>query len=226
MADEPVVEDVPQRPDERRVGRRRLINGLAIGGAIVGVGTASAAVARATGGSVYRSKQLTVDVACLGQLWREGAILKSSGDNDFRTPFAVEGWIYPAGTIIGDGFVALEEGSTGRWFCRGYNVGGEDRPEPHVNSHQDFLFGTIRPDRVFPPSMISTAGIEGTLDPSQVSIRAIIGGTGAYLGATGEVRGYFLGLNNTVIFPDLGQAPCWRFEFDMRVLETADGPTE
>ena len=127
MSDEPQANAVDAPAEDHKVGRRRLINGLAFSGAIVGVGAASAAVARATETSVYRSKRLTVDVACLGELWREGARGKNSGDNDYRTPFGVEGWIYPAGTILGDGFVPREKNSIGRWFCRGYGVGDDNR---------------------------------------------------------------------------------------------------
>ncbi|MEK7425050.1 MAG: hypothetical protein AAB131_14565 [Actinomycetota bacterium] len=225
-ASESAREGVVEPSVEPTVGRRRLINGLAIGGAVVGVGVASAAVARATGTSVYRAKALTVDVACLGNEYIEAAQWSKAGDNDFRVPFLVEGWIFPSGTITGDGYIPREENSIGRWLCRGYAVGTDNRDQPHVSSHQDFIFGSIRPERVFPQSIISTAGLEGTTDRSQVSVRSIIGGTGAYLGATGQTFGYLLGENSTVFFGNGGQAPSFRFEFDMRVLEAAGGPTD
>jgi hypothetical protein len=202
------------------VGRRNLVSSLAFGGLAVGAGAAGAWVVRANDAATYRKRALTVEVACLGNLWRTASVVDNAGDADFRTPFCVEGWIYPEGTIKGDGFAITEDGSIGRWFCHGWVVIDADRPQPHITSQQDFIFGAIQPTRLFPPDSINTAGLEGSDEREQIAHRAVIGGTGEYLGATGQVTQQFFATNTTPFFPEtVGESPCFRFIFDLRVLE-------
>ena len=220
MMDERVVDDAPSETGGAPVvGRRGLVGGLVLGGVAVGAGVAGGVASRASAASVYRSRSLTVEVACLGALWREGSRSNPADDGDFRAPFLVEGWIYPEGTIKGDGFIPVEDGAIGRWFCRGYALSDSQRGEPHVCSHQDFFFGAITPGRLFPPDLISSAGIEGTLDRTQVSTRAIIGGTGEYLGATGQVFQQFFATNTSYFPGTTDEGFCFRFDFDLRVLD-------
>jgi hypothetical protein len=196
------------------------VSGLALGGVAVGGGAAGALVARSTGSAGFHKKSLTVEVACLGNMWREGVKSNPADEGDFRAPFLVEGWIYPEGTIKVDGFIPTEEGSIGRWFCRGYIVIDNQRAEPHGSTHQDFIFGTITRANVFPRDTMSVTGLEGTSARDQVALRAVIGGTGAYLGAIGQVGERLIAKNSTVFAPDnIEHAPCFRFDFDIRVLD-------
>lgn len=199
----------------RPVGRRALIGGLAVGGAAVAGGVVGSRTASASG---FRQEQLTVDVACLGELWREAVKSNPADDGDFRAPFLVEGWIYPEGTIAGDGFIPREEGSIGRWFCHGYVAIDAGRPEPHVISQQNYVLGTISEERLFPPDTLMSAGLEGTFDKAQVSARPIIGGTGTYMAATGQVTQEYLS-DNISPFADGtdGPSPNFRFAFDLRI---------
>ncbi|MFN0029922.1 MAG: hypothetical protein ACKV2O_22440 [Acidimicrobiales bacterium] len=168
---------------------------------------------------MYRKSQLIVEVACLGELWREAVKWNQADDADFRAPFVAEGWIYPEGTILGDGFRPVPEGSIGRWFCHGTVIIDSSRPEPHVATYQDFLFGTITPEALFPRDTLATAGIEGTDDRTQSAVRAVIGGTGEYLGATGQQTQRMIALNTSPFAGGTGdQSPCWRIEFDRRGL--------
>jgi len=200
--------------------RRGLIGGVVLGSAALGAGAAGGLVTRAASSTSFKRKRLTIEVACLGELWREATKSNPANDGDFRTSFGVEGWIYPQGTILGDGFIPTEQGSIGRWFCRGFIIIDSVRSEPHATSHQDLYFGSIRPDRLFPASMLSTSGLEGTTDRTQTSVRAVIGGTGEFLGATGQV-GQTVIATNTSLFADGTDdpAPCFRLDIDVRVLE-------
>jgi hypothetical protein len=202
------------------VSRRGLVGGLAIGAGIVTAGAIGGVAANAAGSSTgYRSERLVVDVACLADQWVEAVKWDKSSADDFRTPFLVEGWIYPEGTIKGDGFVPVEAGSIGRWFCRGFGVGTAGRGEPHVNTHQDYIFGVVGGDDPFPGDMISTAGIEGTVDRTVVAKRAIVGGTGQYLGATGQMFQQFIAWNTSTFPGSEDPGFSWRMTFDMRVLD-------
>lgn len=199
------------------VGRRTLLGGLAVGGVAVAGGVVGSRTASASG---FRSERLAIDVACLGEMWREAMKANPADDGDFRAPFLVEGWIYPEGTIAGDGFIPREEGSIGRWFCHGYVAIDGSRPEPHVVSQQTYVFGTISEERLFPPDTLMSAGLEGTFDKSQRATRAIIGGTGEYLAATGQVVQEYIS-DNVSPFADGtdGPSPNFRFAFDLRIPE-------
>jgi hypothetical protein len=213
---------IATEPDVRTINRRGIISGLALGGAAIVGGAVGALTTASVAGAaaVYRRKDLTVDVACLGETWSAGAKGNHVDDeDDFRAPFLVEGLIYPNGTIPGDGFIPVEEGSIGRWFCRGYFLVTATRTQPHVSSNHDFYFGTISPEHLFPTSMLASVGLEGTDDKAQISTRPVIGGTGDYVGATGQVRQEFIAMN-TSVFPDsTDPSPCFRFQFDIRILE-------
>lgn len=209
----------PGQSNGLSMSRRGLVGGLAIGAGVVAAGVTAGVAGAAGGSSGYRKARLVVEVACLADQWTEATKWDLAPDDDFRTPFVVEGWIYPEGTIAGDGFVAVENGSIGRWFCRGFGIGSAARGEPHVNTHQDFIFGVIGGNDLFPPDMISTAGIEGTADKTKVAKRAIVGGTGEYLGATGQAFQQLIAWNNTTFPGTTDPGFSWRVTFDMRVLD-------
>ena len=194
-------------------GRRTLLTGLAAGGVAGGIAGAAAATAIGSSGGLRR-QQLSVDVACLGHTWRDVVPRTPANDADFRAPFAVEGWIYPAGTIPTDGFVPTENGSIGHWFCRGWLVLDGDRPEPHASTIQEYVFGSISETRLFPPDAMTSSGLEGTFT-DQSGTRPIIGGTGEYMGAIGQVIQTNNGTNTTVLDDGSGDpAPNFIFNFD------------
>lgn len=196
-----------------RLGRRGIMAGLALSGvAVVAGGTgALAASQRATGG--FRREQFAVDIACLGNTLREGARRGEVEAADEAAPFTVEGWIYESGTIPdGNGWNPVEVGSIGRWFCRGWLLISKLRTEPHAGTNVDLLFGTITDERVFPPDTLAVQGIEGTDDRRQFALRPVVGGTGKYVGATGQITQWVLGLNAT-------DFPNWRYEIDIRVWD-------
>lgn len=199
--------------------RRTVLRGLAVAGVAVGAGGVGALATRALTAGTVRSMTLDVEVACLGELWREATKANPADDGDFRTSFGVEGWIYPVGTIKGDGFIPRQDDSIGRWFCRGAVLIDATRPEPHGATTQDLYFGTITPASLFPADMLSSSGLEGTGDRRQLSTRAVTGGTGRYFGATGTVTQQVIAFN-TSLFADgtNDPAPCWRMRFHLRVL--------
>lgn len=204
----------------QKVNRRGLIGGLAVGSVALGAGVVGGFASRASAGNGFHRKKLVVEVACLGELYREGTKSNPANDADFRAPFVVEGWIYPEGTIKGDGFIPREEGSIGRWFCRGSAIVDASRGQPHTYADTAYCFGKITTENLFPRNSIHTTGLEGTIDRSQTCWRAIVGGTGEYVGAIGEM-GERIIANNTSVFADgtNDPAPCWRCEFDLRILD-------
>ena len=93
---------------------------------------------------------MAFDVALVGDSWRHAEPINPADDADFRVPFLVEGWIYPSGTVPEAGFIPTADSTLGRWFCRGWQLIDEQRPEPHAVTNQLYVFGDIRPDRLFP----------------------------------------------------------------------------
>lgn len=203
----------PVGVDRREVLKRA----VAIGGA----GTAAAALASfgtAEGAAAAGRSRVKLDVACLGDTLR---IQPQEGntEGDFRgSLFIVEGNVYPAGTISQETFDPASAKAIGTWFCRGWLLGYPERPEPHVITTQEYVLGTIRPDRLFPPDTLVSSGTEGVNAEfipgaeAQVPIRSVVGGTGKYAGATGVVRQVFLGSNTTTL-SGIGPAPNFRFKF-------------
>ena len=203
-----------------RLNRRALIGGLAIGTVAVGAGAVGAVAGRAASGSGFRRKRLVVEVACLGVTWRENVRSNPENDADFRGAYVVEGWIYPEGTIKGDGFIPREETSIGRWICRGAILIDASRPEPHASANTVYYFGKITRDTLFPRHSLHTLGLEGTTDRAQTSWRAVVGGTGDYVGAAGEMAERLIATNTSSFADGSGDpAPCWRNEFDLRILD-------
>lgn len=141
--------------------------------------------------------------------------VNAANDADFRSPSLVEGWIYEAGTIPGDGFVPTPDGAIGRWLCRGWVVIDGARSEPHAASLHEYILGRSTEDEVFPPNTLASTGMEGN-NRDQVGIRAVTGGTGLYIGSTGEVRQTNKGFNTTVFADGSGDnAPNFGFELDL-----------
>ncbi len=215
------VAEVPENKS-----RRRLLGGAAVGSAALIAG-AVGGVAGASVANADSNHANTFDVACLGETIRitsaqllangiEGmyaGVDVEQGDNR-GSPFWVEGLLFAGGTITSDsGFIPRIEESLGTWICRGFFMTHVGRPEPHMTTEQQFVFGGIDAPGEMGTEMLITSGIEGRNEPGWSSRRAVVGGTGAYRGARGEVLQEMIGRNSTV-FPWGGNALNFRMTFD------------
>jgi hypothetical protein len=195
------------------LGRRELLRqGLIWSGTATAAALGSTAVLGSPAGA---GTELAYDVACLGDTLR---IIFAPGANpsDMRgSTFSVEGVIYPAGTVPATGFDPRGLDGVGRWICRGWFLIAPGRPEPHVITTQEYLFGDISAARLYPRDQLVSSGMEGSKDESQPAVRSVTGGTGRYAGARGVVFQHGNGTNTTALGPGgaLGPAPNFRFEF-------------
>lgn len=194
--------------------RRDLLKKGLIWGSVV---PAAAMLRTGTPALAKKGTALTFDVACLGDTLR---IIFAPGASpaDMRgSTFSVEGLIYPAGTVPDSGFDPTIAAGIGTWMCRGWFVIAPGRPEPHVITTQEYLFGDISTARLYPPDQLVSSGLEGSKDESQVAVRSVTGGTGRYAGATGVAFQHGNGTNTTTLGPGgaLGPAPNFRFDFHL-----------
>ncbi len=185
---------------------------LAAGGAVVGAGAAAAA-------SGEQRESLVLECAVLGPTIRDLPLFLLMPERGLEegdvlgSPFFAEGYLYPEGTISGDGFVPTDEGTIGTFLCRGHFLLGPARPEPHLATHQEYYLGDLTS---FPlvSDMLASEGIEGSNTAPWEAMRIVTGGTGQYRGARGQVLQRQIGVNSTV--DQFGNpAPVHRFEFDI-----------
>jgi hypothetical protein len=144
-----------------------------------------------------RWKQLVIDVAedartaVVNQVNPTNALPKR-GDT-----FINNGKIYPGGTIPGgDGFDVDTAGSIGTFVARGtFNFDfsqASSGGDPLLSSTEQYVFSTTA----------GLAGEDSLISEGQGSIlgsvpRAVVGGTGIFLGTVGEVKSEVLGRNTT-----------------------------
>jgi hypothetical protein len=194
---------------ESTFDRRRALKSagaLAAFGGLMAAPTAQAA-RRTAGGS------LVADVALMGQTMAVDttAVLPTGGLQG--ASFFVEGRIFPAGTLP-DGasnFNPLSPGAIGIWLCRGWFINTSAREMPMVVSTQEFVFGMFSPSNAAIADQLVSSGLEG--GPVD-TIRSIIGGTGRYSHARGDVFQAVIGTNATNYNAPLGvPAPNLRFSF-------------
>ena len=108
------------------------------------------------------------------------------------TPFIVDGKIFPGGTLetgsgVGD---PNQPGSIGSWMCRGTFTS--------TLATEDIGFDTVQMFQFGDGNNIWTEGLEGGLGKIGVTThRTIVGGTGRFKGAEGEVTQQALGTNVT-----------------------------
>ena len=96
-----------------------------------------------------------------GDTWREISADVKADDAEGRRSSLVEGLIYPAGTIPGDGFRPTADGSIGRWFCWCWTIFGSDRPEPHLIDTHSYIMGTMSQEQQFPEDTFEQPGPAG-----------------------------------------------------------------
>lgn len=170
---------------------------------------------RASAAQQGHGASLILDVACLGDSNAAnlgGAIDLANGDPR-GVSFNVEGLVYPAGTIPpGPGFDPASAMATGHWMCRGWVLVKPDRPFPAAVVSQEFLLDLIRPDAPSPADTLSTSGVEPGYAPHH-TVMSIVGGTGRYRHARGEVVVQSIGVNTTLLHGRGIPAPNFRFHF-------------
>lgn len=199
--------------DRREMLRRAFWGAAGVAGASVGVsaGAFSGLGDHAEAGT----GTLSIDMACLGDTFRFILVPGDNPNDDLRgAPFSVEGNIYPAGTIKGDGFDPNSVKPTGTWVCRGWLMQAPGRPTPAVITTQEyFLSEPLGGPDAFVADQLVSSGLEGP--GKRPAVRAVIGGTGRYAGARGTVVQHSLGTNTTRLWlaGALGPAPNFRFEF-------------
>ncbi len=201
--------------DRRELLRRAFWGGVGVAGASVAV---SAGPLSGLGGRAEAdTKRLVVDMACLGDTFRFIPVPGDNMNDDLRgAPFSVEGNLYKAGTIKGDGFDPSAVKPTGTWVCRGWLMTAPGRPTPDVITTQEyFLSEPLGGPDAFIADQLVSSGVEGA--GKRPPVRSVIGGTGRYAGARGTVVQHGLGTNTTSLWlvGALGPAPNFRFEFHL-----------
>jgi hypothetical protein len=211
-------EDRGQIPD-RPIDRRKVLAGAGGGlAALAALWQPAAALAHDRDDEDdddRRQGDLVLDVACLGDTLAPdmGAAL-DAGAGDLRgVGFFVEGLIYPSGTIPpGPGFDPASAEALGTWLCRGWLILHGGRPEPHVVSTQEYMLGIVTPANPTPRNQLVSSGTEGGVAKA---VRSVIGGTGRYRRARGEVVQHLIGTNTTVLNVLGMPAPNLRFVFEL-----------
>jgi hypothetical protein len=178
--------------------------------------------ARASDNDDQGRASLVIDVACLGFTFRpvfpgppyapvQSTAPPDLGGTDSRgASFIVEGLIYPGGEIPdGPGFDPSSSEATGHWLCRGWLVSYVERVLPHALTTQEYLLAMITPESPSPADTLVSSGLEGGIE---VAHRPVLGGSGRYRRARGEVEQRVIGTNTTEILPGLF-APTFRFSF-------------
>lgn len=204
------------------LGRRGLFTrGLALGGAAAAASLLAASPA-AAGKDGKHSRTLVYDVAMLGESMKVIAG-PDINDIDLRgTTFYVEGPIYPGGTIP-DGRADWDpsqhtDKEIGRWFDYGSFMLYPGRFNPHLISSMTHIFGLITDENNFPADQITSFGTEASAtQDTKPSTRAITGGTGRFIGASGQIALYGNGSNvtNENVFGRIAAAPNLRFVFTL-----------
>lgn len=145
-----------------------------------------------------------------------------------------EGLIYPGGTISApkgrrEVVWRFERPPIGTFFDRGWVVINNKseppfvpRPEPHLLSHTDYyLGGVVVAGNLTPPDMIATVGLQHDDHDKAVFLRAVVGGTGRFATARGQMRQSSLGYNTSQLrgsfLPDglTVPSPNFRIRFEL-----------
>ncbi len=165
--------------------------------AAVGIG---AALAASDGDNEGASQPVTFEVVENGTRFAfDEAPVFDDGMPGYGNPFVTEGYIYEAGTLADGGGVNPDGSPThpdaviGTWICEGTLIGDGARTEsgPWVVSTQVFDFVDFDGD-----DAVITNGVEIPAVGEEVQ-RAIVGGTGEHVGASGVQRQVLEGFNDS-----------------------------
>jgi hypothetical protein len=196
---------------EELLDRRQVVAGAGGLAALAALWAPSQAVGRA---ARRRPRgDVVLDVACLGDTLAPdfGAALDAAAGDLRGVGFFVEGLIYRAGRIPnGPGFDPASATAIGTWLCRGWFILHPRRQLPHVVSTQEYMLGIVSPENPTPRNQLVSSGTEGGVP---LAVRSVIGGTGRYRHARGEVDQHLIGTNTTVLNVIGEPAPNLRFAF-------------
>lgn len=130
----------------------------------------------------------------------------------YGNAFVTQGYVYPAGTLssgiegtLPDGSPAFPDKVIGTWTCDGYYVGNGFRTETGtvVITRQVIVFDD--------GDILITQGPELAQTGVEV-VRAVTGGTGAYVDAPGEIRQTLLGMSEGFgvrLLMEFGRKAAW-----------------
>jgi len=125
----------------------------------------------------------------------------------------VEGALYRGGTIPpGAGFDPANATPIGHWLCRGWFMNHPERPAPGAITTQEYLLEVIDSSEApSPTNTLVSSGLEGG---ATEFTRAVIGGSGRYRDARGDVVQETIGTNTTILNVFGAPAPNFRFHFN------------
>ncbi len=155
--------------------------------------------------------------------------------SDLRgSTFYHEGLVYPGGTFPEpkdgrDVNWKFEQEPMGTMFDRGWaiiNNRSDDpyvpRPNPHLLSHTDYyLGGVVNEENLTPTDMIAVVGLQHNNGMNKPYLRAVVGGTGKYANARGQMIQTPWGNNSSILqgrfLPDgvKPPSPNFRLRFEL-----------
>jgi hypothetical protein len=170
------------------------------------VGAATALAAFPSEAESSGRRKVVFDLAILGHTFTTILAPGATGTdptNLFGSTVVAEGALYRGGTIP-RGAMNWDLASAtpiGHWFIRGFYItrtgrpGEEDRPDPVAIVHSEYVIGRITPDNLFPADQLTSSGLAS---PTTTRGRnSVVGGTGRYSGARGELFFANIGSNIT-----------------------------
>jgi hypothetical protein len=193
---------------------------LALLAAVALLGFAPSAAPAAAADAAQRIEKVRVDVAQnMLTFVADEAPVHEDGMPAYGNPFIIQGFIYPEGTLNGSNGIVVSEDAAGNpiaepefpdkvmgtWICRGCFIGDglHTQAEPWAVSTQIFDLGDG-----FGDVTIVSDGYEIPFGLDAAVHRAIVGGTGPYVGAYGEQVQKLVGINAT-------QAANFRIELNL-----------
>jgi hypothetical protein len=172
-----------------------------IAGLLALIGAASVSIVRAGWGSAEEIKVVEFDVSeDMTRFVFDKDVAYEDGLPKDGSAFITRGYLYPVGTLNGDGDGVNKDGSPqypekliGEWICQGYmiNEAGHAKGGVWVVSTQFFQVGNTPGAET-----IVSQGYE-LADVGVAINRAITGGTGQYQDARGSGQQTMLGLNQS-----------------------------
>lgn len=122
-----------------------------------------------------------------GLVYPAGTFPEPKGQRDVNWNFEAE----PIGTFFDRGWAVINNRSEGPYV---------PRADPHLLSHTDYyLGGIVGPDNLTPPDMIATVGLQHDNGMQGKYLRAVVGGTGKYASARGQLIQTPWGNNSSIL---------------------------
>jgi hypothetical protein len=191
----------PLEPLAANLDRRQLLTRALFGS----VGAAAGLAALPSEAETSGRRKVVFDLAILGHTFTT-ILAPGATDTDFTnlrgSTVVAEGELYRRGTIPRGAMNWDPTSATpiGHWFMRGFYINRtgrpseEDRPQPLGIAHYEYVIGRITPDNLFPADQLTSSGLA---TPVARNLQSVMGGTGRYFGARGEVFTSVIGSNTT-----------------------------